>query len=167
MIAEANGQEFLTIKAAISANVAQKERMVSKLLKLMNGSLLDKTVAVLGLSFKPNTDDIRESPAIEMIQAILQGNGTVQAYDPVANKSMQTIFPDIKYYTSWDEAVYQADCAVIMTEWNEFRSMDLSLLKKQLLSPVLLDTRNVLNMNELISLGFSFDNVGRLIPGES
>ena len=167
MIAEANGQEFLTIKAAISANVAQKKRMVEKLLKLMNGSLLDKTVAVLGLSFKPNTDDIRESPAIEMIQAILQGNGTVQAYDPVANKSMQTIFPDIKYYTSWDKAVYQADCAVIMTEWNEFRSMDLSLLKKQLLSAVLLDTRNVLNMNELISLGFSFDNVGRSIPGES
>ena len=102
-----------------------------------------------------------------MIQAILNEMGTVRAFDPVSNESMQTIYPDINYYTSWEEAVYQADCAVIMTDWNEFRSMDLSLLKKQLLSAVLLDTRNVLNMNELISLGFSFDNVGRSIPGES
>ena len=166
-IAEINDQEFLTIKAAIYANITQKKRMVEKLLKLMNGSLLDKTIALLGLSFKPNTDDVRESPAIEMIQAILQGNGIVHAYDPVANSSMQTIFPDIEYYTSWEEAVYQADCAVIMTEWNEFRSMDLSVLKKQLLFPVVLDTRNILNMNELIFLGFSFDNVGRIIPGAS
>ena len=166
-IAEANGQEIRTIKAAISANEAQKKRMVDKLLKLMNGSLSDKTVAVLGLSFKPNTNDVRESPAIEMIQAILNGNGTVRAFDPVANESMHTIYPDINYYSSWEEAVYQADCAVIMTEWNEFRGMDLSVLKNQLINPVILDTRNVLNMYELLKLGFTFDNVGRLKPSES
>ena len=166
-VAEANSQEIRTIKAAISANEAQKRRMVDKLLKLMNGSLRGKTIAVLGLSFKPNTNDIRESPAIEMIQAILNEMGTVRAFDPVSNESMQTIYPDINYYTSWKEAVYQADCGVIMTEWNEFRSMDLGVLKNQLIAPVLLDTRNVLNMNELVSLGFSFDNVGRIIPGES
>ena len=133
----------------------------------MNGSLAGKTVAVLGLSFKPNTNDIRESPAIEMIQAILNERGTVRAFDPVSNESMQTIYPDINYYTSWEEAVYQADCGVIMTEWNEFRSMDLGVLKNQLIAPVMLDTRNVLNMDELQKLGFTFDNVGRLKPSES
>ena len=166
-VAEANSQEIRTIKAAISANEAQKRRMVDKLLKLMNGSLAGKTVAVLGLSFKPNTNDIRESPAIEMIQAILNERGTVRAFDPVSNESMQTIYPDINYYTSWEEAVYQADCGVIMTEWNEFRSMDLGVLKNQLIAPVMLDTRNVLNMDELQKLGFTFDNVGRLKPSES
>ena len=166
-VADANGQEIRTIKAAISANEAQKRRMVDKLLKLMNGSLRGKTIAVLGLSFKPNTNDIRESPAIEMIQAILNEMGTVRAFDPVSNESMQTIYPDINYYTSWEEAVYKADCAVIMTEWNEFRSMDLGVLKNQLIAPVLLDTRNVLNMNELQKLGFTFDNVGRLKPSDS
>ena len=80
---------------------------------------------------------------------------------------MHTIYPDINYYSSWEEAVYQADCAVIMTEWNEFRGMDLSVLKNQLINPVILDTRNVLNMYELLKLGFTFDNVGRLKPGES
>ena len=150
-----------TIKAAISANEAQKKRMVDKLLKLMNGSLSDKTVAVLGLSFKPNTNDVRESPAIEMIQAILNGNGTVRAFDPVANESMHTIYPDVNYYSSWEEAVYQADCAVIMTEWNEFRTIDIDILKKLMKSPKILDTRNILSRKELQNHGFSFDNVGR------
>ena len=155
--------ELKTIEAAISTNIQQKIRMTGKMQTLVGGSFENKKIAVLGLAFKSNTDDVRESPAITMIKTILDNGGSVNAFDPIANKTMGKIFPTIDYFTTWENACRDADAAAIMTEWNEFRGMDLLLLKSLLNSPTVLDTRNILNPKSLKELNFNYDNVGRSI----
>ena len=155
------GVPMNTIDAAITTNNIQKTRMVKKLKKLIGGDFSGKTIGILGLAFKPNTDDVRESSSIEMIQSILDGGGKVKAYDPIANKSMQNIFPNLNYLHSWEETCDDVDAMVIMTEWNEFRGMDLKKLKKLMKTPLVLDTRNILSMDKLSEYGFQFDNVCR------
>ena len=155
-----NGNRIRTIEAAIKTNSEQKLRMVKKIKKLIGGDFENKIIAILGLSFKPNTDDVRESASLEMIKSIKEMGGTVKAFDPVANDSMKIIFPDISYKNSWEEACKDADGVVIMTEWNEFRGISLSYLKSLLKSPVLLDTRNILDVKKLKKNNFLFDNVG-------
>ena len=122
------GVPMNTIDAAITTNNIQKTRMVEKLNNLIGGDFSGKTIGVLGLAFKPSTDDVRESSSIEMIQSILDGGGKVKAYDPIANKSMQDIFPDLNYLHSWEETCDGVDAMVIMTDWNEFRGMNLKKL---------------------------------------
>jgi len=90
--------------------------------------------------------------------------GIVKAYDPEASNNMKKYFPDINYHTNWQEAVKDCDAVVIMTEWHEFRGLDLAKLKKLVRAPVILDTRNILSIKDLISLEFKFDNVGRKSP---
>jgi len=155
------GVPMNTIDAAITTNNIQKTRMVEKLNNLIGGDFSGKTIGVLGLAFKPSTDDVRESSSIEMIQSILDGGGKVKAYDPIANKSMQNIFPDLNYLLSWEETCDGVDAMVIMTDWNEFRGMNLKKLKKVMKTPLVLDTRNILSMDKLSEYGFQFDNVGR------
>ena len=150
-----------TVEAAISANFKQKNRMIDKIRYLIGGSFKNKKLAILGLAFKSNTDDIRESSAINMVEAIINNGGTVNAYDPIANREMKKIFPSIEYFNKWEDACNDADAAVIMTEWNEFRAMNLPLLKSLLLNPIILDTRNILSPKKLLKLNFKFDNVGR------
>tara|TARA_Y100000591_G_scaffold330647_1_gene362245 strand:+ start:307 stop:1623 length:1317 start_codon:yes stop_codon:yes gene_type:complete len=158
-----NGIELRTIEAAILTNLQQKIKMTNKMETLVGGSFKNKKIAVLGLAFKSNTDDVRESPAITMIQTIIDNGGFVNAFDPIANRTMKKIFPDIDYYTTWEDACKNADAVAIMTEWNEFRGMDLLLLKSLLKSAVVLDTRNILNPKTLLELNFNFDNVGRKV----
>ena len=159
--AEKLNSHMRTINAAIETNIAQKKRMVKKLKILVDGSFKGKQIAVLGLSFKPQTNDIRESPAIEMIEALLSGGAVVKAYDPVAVDTMRLKFPDIQYLNTWEAAVEACQAMVIMTDWNEFRGLNISKLKELMAQPVVLDTRNVLSMEELHDNGFRFDNVGR------
>ena len=155
------GVPMNTIDAAITTNNIQKKRMVEKLNNLIGGNFSGKTIGVLGLAFKPNTDDVRESSSIEMIQSILDGGGKVKAYDPIANKSMHNIFPDLHYLHSWEETCDSVDAMVIMTDWNEFRGMNLKKLKKIMKTPLVLDTRNILSIDKLSEYGFQFDNIGR------
>lgn len=150
-----------TVAAAIATNDRQKERMTNKLFNLMNNDIKGKTIAVLGLSFKQMTDDVRESASIKMIHSILNKNGIVKAYDPVASENMKSHFPNIEYSNSWQEAVKDTDAVALMTEWHEFRGLDLVELKQLVKTPIILDTRNVLSIRDLTSLGFKFDNVGR------
>ena len=160
-LSRVKGVPMNTIDAAITTNNIQKTRMVEKLNNLIGGDFSGKTIGVLGLAFKPSTDDVRESSSIEMIQSILDGGGKVKAYDPIANKSMQNIFPDLDYLHSWEETCDGVDAMVIMTDWNEFRGMNLKKLKKVMKTPLVLDTRNILSMDKLSEYGFQFDNVGR------
>lgn len=150
-----------TVAAAIATNDRQKKRMADKLLNLLGNDIKGKTIAVLGLSFKQMTDDVRESASIAMIQSILDRDGKVKAYDPEAADNMKKHFPNIEYNTSWQMVVKGADAVVIMTEWHEFRGMDLTELKQLVKTPLILDTRNVLSIKDLVRLGFKFDNVGR------
>ena len=151
-----------TLNAAINANKNQKIIMCHKLKKLIKNGIKGKNIAILGLSFKANTDDIRESASINIINFILEEGGIVRAYDPIANDSMSKLFSDILYFEDVYEAIDGVDALVIMTEWNEFRSLDLARIKKIMKGPYVLDTRNILNMIELSRLGFIYDNVGRI-----
>jgi len=160
-ISEKLNEPISTVSAAISANKKQKNRMYDKLLNLLDGNVKDKKIAVLGLSFKHMTDDVRESASIEMVENILRDGGIVRAYDPEASENMKNIFPDIEYCNNWQLAAKDTDAITIMTEWHEFRGLDLIELKSIVKTPVVLDTRNLLSMEKLIALGFSFDNIGR------
>lgn len=160
-MAEKVGIAIRTIKAAIDTNFAQKERMIQKLKALLNGSFSNKVIAVLGLAFKPQTDDVRDSSSIHMIKGLLNGGAIVKAYDPIAPKSMMEYFSSIEYCDNWETAVTDVDAVVLMTEWNEFRGMDLKTLHKLMKSPVVLDTRNVFSLKELDHNGFVYDTVGR------
>jgi len=159
-----NNSPMNTVESAIKANNYQKKRMLIKLTTLFNGNLNSQHIAVLGLSFKANTDDVREASSIDMIRGILEDGGIVNAYDPIANSSMEKIFNNISYYNNVYETVKEVDGVVIMTEWNEFRGLDLQKIKKLMRGKVFLDTRNIVNMDELSTLGFNYDNIGRIKP---
>ena len=161
-ISDEHGVQMDTLTAAITANRKQKKQMCNKLEKLVTTGIKDKVIAVLGLSFKANTDDIRESSSIDMINFILSMGGNVRAYDPIANKAMSQLFPNISYFKDVYEAIKKADALVVMTEWNEFRSLDLKKIRNLMNGNIILDTRNIMNMKELSSLGFVYDNVGRI-----
>ena len=149
-----------TIQAAIETNAHQKKRMVKKL-QALTGDFSGLTIGILGLAFKSKTDDVRESASLEMVGSLLKAGAQVKAYDPEANTNFAKFYPQITYCKTWEEAVKDTDAVAVMTEWNEFRTMDAKTLKNLMKSPIILDTRNILSRNELQKNGFSFDNVGR------
>ena len=149
-----------TIQAAIETNAHQKKRMVKKL-QALTGDFSGLTIGILGLAFKSKTNDVRESASLEMVGSLLKAGAQVKAYDPEANTSFAKFYPQITYCKTWEEAVKDTDAVAVMTEWNEFRTMDAKTLKNLMKSPIILDTRNILSRNELQKNGFSFDNVGR------
>ena len=160
-LSKENGEVMHTIEASIQSNENQKIRMVNKMKTLVGGSFKDKKISILGLAFKPNTDDVRDSASITMIDAIKNDDGLINAYDPVANESMRKIFKEINYFNSWEDACKDVDAVAILTEWNEFRSMSIKVLKKLMSKPILLDTRNIIDVKKLKANKFTFDNVGR------
>lgn len=149
-----------TIQAAIETNAHQKKRMVKKL-QALTGDFSGLKIGILGLAFKSKTDDVRESASLEMVGSLLNAGAQVKAYDPEANTSFAEFYPQITYCKTWEEAVKDTDAVAVMTEWNEFRTMDAKTLKNLMKSPTILDTRNILSRKELQKNGFSFDNVGR------
>ena len=156
-----NNVPIRTIEAAIQTNKSQKLRMVHKLDRLMENDMKGKTIAVLGLAFKPQTDDIRDAASRVIIPELLKKDAIINAYDPIAMENFKIFHPKINYFKNWEDTVKNADALIILTEWNEFRGLDLSRLKSLLKSPVVLDTKNILSINQLQLHGFTFDNVGR------
>ena len=161
-ISKNNNLSMETVNAAIVANKNQKKKMINKLINLFDGNINNRKIAVLGLAFKANTEDVRDSSAIDIIKGILDNGGIVNAYDPIANNEMSNIFHDIEYFDNLYAAIKNVDGIVIMTEWNEFRSLDLQKIKKIMKGNIILDTRNILDMDELSSLDFVYDNIGRI-----
>jgi UDPglucose 6-dehydrogenase len=155
------GLSLETVQAALTANERQKRQPFKKLFKLTNQKIADKTIAVLGLAFKADTDDIRYSPAIKTIEKLLKYSAHVKAYDPEAMNNMAQIFPTITYCPSIEDAVCDADAIIIMTEWNEFKQMDLEHISTLVKQRIIVDTRNILDPAKLNELGFAFDNIGR------
>ncbi|MCX5925083.1 MAG: UDP-glucose/GDP-mannose dehydrogenase family protein [Candidatus Dependentiae bacterium] len=155
------GIDIHTVLAALKANEIQKEIPVKKLLPLMENNVKDKIVAILGLAFKANTDDVRYSPAISTINKLIEYGASIRAYDPQAMKSMKTELPNITYCTSIADAVTNADAVIVMTEWDEFKAMDLELIGSLLKTRILVDARNILDPSILHKHGFIFDNIGR------
>jgi len=125
------------------------------------GDLKGKTIAILGLSFKQNTDDVRKSPAIDIIRLLLKEGANIRCFDPLAMDNTKKILPDLTYCQNEYEAVKGSDALLIATEWNQFRNLDLSKIKKLLKSPILLDLRNLYDPDALKSLDFIYEGVGR------
>ena len=159
-IAKKHNVNLHIVEAAIKANEYQPLRMMEKLKRLMP-DLKGKIIAVLGLSFKPNTDDVREAPALKILTYLLEAGAKIKAYDPAAMKRMEKIFPDIEYHGTILSAVKDADAVLILTDWNEFRNLDLVEVKRRMKGNSILDARNILDTKLLAELGFIYLTVGR------
>ena len=153
-------------KAAVDANARQKTRMVEKIRTAL-GDLNNKRIGVLGLSFKPNTSDIRESPSIAIIRLLLKEGAHIQAYDPEAMEETAQQLPELKLCSDCYEVSADADAIVLATEWNQFRNLDLERIKNQLHAPIFIDLRNVYQPARMEKLGFQYWSIGRpsLPPG--
>lgn len=149
------------VEAVVKVNDSRKRKMGRKVLAALGAEPRGKTVALLGLTFKPNTDDMRDAPAIAIAQALTDEGVTVRAYDPEGMEPAQRIMPDLTYCTDAYEAATGADAVVIVTEWDAFRALDLSRLKGLMTAPVLVDLRNVYRRDEVEATGFSYTAVGR------
>jgi UDPglucose 6-dehydrogenase len=142
-------------------NTNQRRRVVFKLRKALGGSLTDKEIGVLGIAFKPNTDDIREAAALEVIHLLENEGAHVRAYDPQAMENAARILKKVKLCKDPYEAAEGADALLLATEWNEFKQLDFKRIRQSMRSPVLMDGRNQWDGNYLRSLGFIYFGVGQ------
>lgn len=160
-IANREGYDFKTLKAVVEANECQKRSMLARIKEVL-GPLEGKQIAALGLSFKPNTDDLREAVAVEVIRLLLDAGARVRAYDPAAMDSARKLLPEsVKFADNAYAAAESAHCLVIFTEWNEFKEMDLERVKTGMRSPIIVDGRNIFDPDKAKALGFTYRGVGR------
>jgi UDPglucose 6-dehydrogenase len=159
-VAEQFGAESLIVSSVVEVNHRQRARMVEKIERL-TGGLEGKRVAVLGLSFKPNTDDMRDAPAVDIVRALVSKGARVCAYDPVAMDAARPMLPQIEYADDEYAAVGGADALVFVTEWNEFRALDMPRVKELMRQPKIADLRNIYEPDDMRRLGFDYVGVGR------
>jgi UDPglucose 6-dehydrogenase len=159
-VADQFGVETRIVDAVIEANQRQRDAMIPKIEKLVGG-LKGKKIGVLGLSFKPETDDMRESPAIEIVHTMIALGATVRAYDPVAMDEAKHFLNGIEYASDEYDAIKDADALVIVTEWNQFRALDMEKVKSLLKAPKIADLRNIYEPADMRELGFDYVGVGR------
>jgi UDPglucose 6-dehydrogenase len=159
-IARDQGLKFRIIEAVLEVNEVTQKRMIAKIEKTL-GEIAGKTVAVLGLSFKPNTDDMRESPALPIVQGLLDRGATVRAFDPEAMEGCKPLFPAVIYCENAYETAEGADALVIVTEWNQFRKLELDRLLELLRQPVVIDLRNLYDPEKMAAAGFQYVSIGR------
>jgi UDPglucose 6-dehydrogenase len=148
------------VEAMVAVNDQRKRAMARKVAGVL-GSLRDKSIAVLGLTFKPNTDDMRDAPSIALITALKDMGATVRAYDPAGMEQAKKLLPDIDYCDGPYACAEGADALVIATEWEQFRALDLDKLKSQMAQPVIVDLRNIYRPDEMVRHGFRYDSIGR------
>jgi len=153
--------DLQVLKAVEAVNKNQKSVLFNKIFNYYNGDLKGKTVAIWGLSFKPQTDDMREAPSLEIVNSLLQAGANVKAYDPVAINEAKHHFGDsISYYDDQYEALIDADCLAVLTEWPEFKIPNFNIISKLLNSPVVFDGRNIYDKSEMFKNGFDYFCIG-------
>ncbi len=159
------GQDFAAplriIETVAAVNDQRKRAMARKVSAALGGNLRGKTIGVLGLTFKPNTDDLREAPSVPLITALQDMGARVRAYDPIGMANAGEQFPNVVFADGAYACADGADALVIVTEWEQFRALDLDRLKSVMKQPVLIDLRNVYRPAEMVELGFVYDSVGR------
>src|SRR5450631_1598161 len=149
------------VEAVLGVNDNRKRAMARKVSNAAGGSLRGKTVAVLGLTFKPDTDDMREAPSIPLVTGLLDMGAKIRAHDPVGMEQARRELPDIEYCDDPYACVRGADVIVIVTEWVQFRALDLARLKKEMAGSVVIDLRNIYRPEDMAALGFTYESVGR------
>jgi UDPglucose 6-dehydrogenase len=161
-IAQENGVSSRIVESVVEVNASQKARMVAKIREALGGSEADKTIAVLGLTFKPETDDMRDAPALAILPALADKGALIRAHDPEGMQEAQALLPEsIEFMDNIDDAVRDADAVVLMTEWNQYRGLDLAALRKSMRGDVFVDLRNVYERHLMDSAGLRYTSVGR------
>lgn len=159
--AEEAGVSLSIIKTVVKSNEDRKLKMVQKIINFLDGDLKNKTLAFLGLSFKPNTDDMRSSASVAIIPELQAKGATIKAYDPAAMKEAKGILRNISFAENPYDCIEGADALVILTEWDEFRALDMQRIKKLLKKPNVIDLRNIYKSKNMKNLGFNYVSVGR------
>ena len=150
------------VETVIKVNDEVKRRMVDKITDLCDGTLRDKTIAILGVTFKPNTDDMREAPSLTIIPALVGAGAKVRVSDPQGRHEGEALLPGVKWVENPYQAATGADLIVMLTEWNEFRGLDLAKLARKMATPMMADLRNIYDRDEVLEAGFSrYEGVGR------
>ena len=149
------------VESVVQVNEERKRQMADRIVAACGGSVDGKTVAVLGLTFKPNTDDMRESPSLAIIPALQDKGATIRAYDPVGRDEAAKLLDGVDYGEDAYSVLDGADCVAILTEWNEFRALDLARVRDLLAHPVIVDLRNIYKPTEMAAAGFAYYSVGR------
>jgi UDPglucose 6-dehydrogenase len=150
------------VETVAAVNAARKRAMATKVLDACGGSVAGKTIALLGLAFKPNTDDMREAPAIDIVSALGALGARVRAYDPASMEQARPLMPNVEFAIDAYACVDGADALVIVTEWDEFRALDLDRVRAALKAPVVVDLRNIYRPGEMRRRGFRYSSVGRV-----
>jgi UDPglucose 6-dehydrogenase len=149
------------VETVIDVNEKRKVAMAEKIVRACGGSIHGKTIAVLGLTFKPNTDDMRSAPSLAIVPALQAAGAKVIAFDPKGAKAARELLPGVAFAEGPYECVAGADALVIITEWEAFRALDLKRVKASLRAPLVVDLRNIYRPDEMAKLGFSYHSVGR------
>jgi UDPglucose 6-dehydrogenase len=159
--AEKHGYDFKLLKAVIEVNKEQPNRFLDRLRTAVGGAFEDKSFGVLGLAFKPNTDDMRDAKSVDIIARLLTEGAHVKAYDPISIENTRRIFPHICYAKNAYEAAEEADALIIVTEWNEFKLLNMERIKGLMKTPLIFDGRNIYDPLKLRRLGFEYHCIGR------
>lgn len=149
------------VEAVVESNDARKISMIDRIIDACNGSVKDKKIAVLGLTFKPNTDDMRDSPSLVIIPGLQKAGAHIHAYDPEGMKEAKQLMVNVTYGNNAYDVLKDADVAVIITEWNQFRALDLSKVKTLMKTPTIVDLRNIYSPREVASAGINYVSIGR------
>ncbi|HIG21371.1 UDP-glucose/GDP-mannose dehydrogenase family protein [Henriciella sp.] len=149
------------VDTVVEVNAARKRAMADKVIKAMGGDVKGKTIGVLGLAFKPNTDDMRDAPSLDIIPALTEAGATVRAYDPESMHEAEKLLSGLDYAESAYAAIDGADAMVIITEWDQFRALDLDRVKASLKSDIVVDLRNIYSPEDMAKRGFTYISVGR------
>ena len=164
-IAEEAGAPSRLIQSVVAVNDARKEAMAARVVAACGGDVTGKTIAVLGLAFKPGTDDMREAPSLPLVRGLISRGAQVQAFDPEAMTQARPLLPDsVKLVADATEALTGADALVLMTEWNEFRALAPAKLKEMMRGNVVVDLRNVFDPKAMRDAGFAYSGIGRPTP---
>jgi len=155
------GTPVRIVETVAAVNDQRKRAMARKVVAACDGSVRGKTIAILGLTFKPNTDDMRDSPAIAVVQALQDGGAKIRAFDPEGVEQAKLVLTDVNYATDPYDCVAGVDATVLMTEWDAFRGLDMDRLGKAMAHPVLVDLRNVYRPDEMARRGIAYTSVGR------
>ena len=159
--AEQAGAPTRIVEAVVAVNAARKKAMAAKVIAHCGGSVEGKTIAVLGLTFKPNTDDMREAPSLDIIPALQGAGAKVRAYDPAGMEAAKRLLDGVVWCDGVYETMEGADALVIVTEWNAFRALDLARVKRLMKAPVMIDLRNIYDPAEMSAAGFRYASIGR------
>ncbi|MEN6521700.1 MAG: UDP-glucose/GDP-mannose dehydrogenase family protein [Armatimonadota bacterium] len=160
-IGQEHGAAMRIVETTVEVNEAQKARMVQKIRKALGGSEAGKTIGILGLSFKPETDDMREAPSLTIIPRLIENGARVKAHDPVSMSAAANLLPGVQFVESEYAAAEEADAIVLLTEWNQYRALDISRIKNSMKDPVFIDLRNVYEPVQMTAIGFRYFSIGR------